>query len=441
MNDEYNQLYMAPVRKKKYSKSLSFVLFLTFLSLLFLYIRVDNPLRLYCLLFGFVLLLGVLSTQKLYVKINKIQKWWFIFISYTLIESIFSNIFFNVEKDGSAISSIYYLVIFMIILYFVQFCDRTYFFKIIRNFMAVCSVLGIIEYVTGFQFYKNWITVDNIERTYQIYGIPGTENYRLILFFGHPIFLSVFLTIFLIFLFYIPFNKKIINIFFELIGIICLILTQARSSWISLSIVLIFYIFVSKKISSIKIKYVVRFFVTVFLLGILIYIFNNINNPFFQNIGTIFKERINSILVSPETASGARMANLSLINYVSSSWIMILGGGNGYALSLLKAHPTVNGWTNAVDNQYLTFLINYGIIGLVIFIYFVILCIKTLYTTRDKINKMIILSIMSIIFAGYFFEFYQNMYVNYFLFILVAFIREDNYGYNSSVDKKFRSEQ
>lgn len=425
MDYEHNQPFNEISDDMASSKFFSVILFIAFFFLLFLYIRISSILPFY-FIFGFILLIGVISTQKLYIEINQLQKWWFIFIGYTLVTSIFANNILGVSTEGSAKSSIVFFLIFIIVLYFVQFSDRICFFKIIRNFLAICSILGILEYITKFQFYRNLITVDNIERTYQIYGIPGTPNYRLILFFGHPIYFSIFLNIFLILLIYLPFNKKIINIFFGFIGLICLILTQSRSSWISLIIVLILYLFNSHKINKIKLSRIIQILFSILILITFIYILFYINPAFFQSISTILTDRINTILISPETASGARLANLSLINYVPSIIMIIFGGGNGYALSLLKMHPTVDGWTNAVDNQYLTFLLDYGIIGLLIFLYFVIICIKTFFMSKDKINKMIILLILSILITGYFFEFYKNMYVNYFLFILIAFVKENN---------------
>ena len=426
MNYERSQINKELESRLTYSKTFSIILFLAFFSFIFLYIRIDNPLPYYCLIFGSILVLGIASTQKLYIKINGLQKWWIGFIIYTLLVTICTDGVLSLGKEGSAKSLILLFLIFIIILYFTQFSSRIYFFKVIRNFMALCSILGIIEYVTKFQFYQGFISVDAVARTYQIYGIPGTPDYRLILFFAHPIYFSVFLTVFLIILMYIPFNKKIVNIFFEFIGLICLILTQSRSSWISFMIILILYLLASNKIKKINLRYIKEIFISIILMAMLIYILGYISPAFFQNLSKAFIDRINALLISPETASGARLANLSLLNYISNSLIIIFGGGNGYALGLLKAHPTVNGWNSAVDNQYLTFFIDYGILGLFIFLCFCIKCFKILFVSKDKIDKMIILSILSILITGYFFEFYQNMYVNYFLFILIAFVRENN---------------
>lgn len=422
MESRVNQL-----NKEAGSKFFSALLFLIFVSLIILYLRVDTPI--FAILFlGIIFVVGILSTQKLALGINNFQKTWLLFIVYTLsCTIIMENFIYNLDRVGTVKSSVFFLLIYIIILYFAQFCDRVYFFKLLRNFLAGCSILGIVEWLTKFQFYTNFITMDSVKKTYLIYGVSGTPNYRLILFFGHPIFLSIFLAIFLLLLIYIPFGKKTTNVIFETAGLICLVLTQSRSSWLSFSIVLLLYAFASNRIHQIRKKSIYDLIIVSFLMVLLVFLLNYINPNGLKNLGYILFDRITNTLANPESASGARLANLSLINYIPNLWILIFGGGNGYALGLLKLNPSVNGWTNAIDNQYLTFLINYGVIGLLLFLLFMVKCIKIFLLSKDEINKMITLLLISIFVAGYFFEFYQNMYLCYFVFILIAFVRsEDN---------------
>ncbi|QNQ82767.1 O-antigen ligase family protein [Lactobacillus sp. PV012] len=419
--DKY-QLDELPCNERK-SKLLSGVLFTVWLFTLILYIRVNNPLTYYILAFGFIFCVGLFSTQYLSLKINNIQKYWLFFISYTFLITLSTDMF-NVIKKGSYKTPLVFLILFIFILYFVQLCNRLYFFKLFRNFMAICSILGVIEYITNFQFYRSFITVDAIERTYQIYGILGSSNYRLMLFFGHPIMFALFIAIYLFILLYIPFKVRPINVSFFILGLICLILTQSRSVWIAFGIVLILYLFVSKNIKKISLKGIGRGSIILFIGIIVIFLIKLVKPTLFQNLSMIFSDRINAVINSPETSSGARVANLSLINYVPNVFVKFFGGGTGYGLGLLASHPTVDGWTHAIDNQYLTFFLDYGVVGLVIFIWFVFKCVHLLFKTNDALNKVILLSVLVILMASYFFEFYINMYVNYFLFILIAFIRK-----------------
>lgn len=46
----------------------------------------------------------------------------------------------------------------------------------------------------------------------------------------------------------------------------------------------------------------------------------------------------------------------------------LFGGGATYAIDYLKNY-TIRGWNTAVDNQYLTILMNFGLVGEVLFLY------------------------------------------------------------------------
>ncbi|MGQ5708296.1 O-antigen ligase family protein [Lactobacillus sp. PSON] len=384
-----------------------------------------NDLFSYIIVFGILLLLGwMFNMGYMYIKINNTQKIWGLFLVYTVIITLFSSLIMNNIKSNINLI-ILNLLFYIILLYFSQFCDKRLFLVILKNFFAVCVILAIFEYITKIQLYRSFITDSAALKTFQSFGTVGTSQYRLMLFFSHPIYFALFLNIFLMMLLLIPYKSRMLNVMMYILALFCLILTQSRSGWIAYVVILLIYLLKMGKIKKINLKFWGYIFLLILFCIVSYRIIAIIAPNIFDNINNIFSQRLSIVINSPEIASGARMANLSLINYVNNDWLKIFGGGNGYALYLLTAHPTVNGWTNAVDNQYLTFILNYGLIGIAIFLFFIYKVLIDLKHSKNNLNILLALSIITFCIMGYFFEFYIQIYVNYILFIFIAFLNKD----------------
>lgn len=396
-------------------------LFLSILYLIILNVSSNNTIF-YLILWIFLFLLSIFKSFKFYLKINSIQGSWLLFLLYTFFITLVST-FFEARASLEFFKNlIFYLIPFLIILNFRRFCNRIQFLKTFRNFLSLISIMGIFEYFTKFQFYKFLIISSEAKDTFNIFGDVHSSQYRMTLFFGHPIYLGLLLDIFLLLLLFIPFKSTFLNILNILSGLTCLILTQARSAWLALFIVLIFYIIKEKKFKNINLskifKLIIAFFCLLSILGLIFYINPNLINT----ISNLFWNRTNSTIISPYQSSGARIANLNLIHDIPNAFVGIFGGGDNFAINLLKANPSINGWTMAIDNQYLTFLLNYGLFGTTIFLIFLFNCVKEIFKTRNNINTLILLSIFIILISGCFFEFFTSLYINYLLFILISFI-------------------
>lgn len=406
------------------SRFLTVLLFLTCLILI-LFSAAGSSFGAYFVLYIVILFLSWVTAKKFIIHLTILQKIWYSFMIYTLIVSIYVPLATGDVSRSSVKIILFFLFSFTVTSYVVQFCNRLYFLKLLRNFMAICSVLGVFEYITGFQIYKWLITGAYANRNFLLFGNVSTSEYRLMLFFTHPIYLSIFLNIFLVLLLYVPFKFKIVNISLYIAGLVCLILTQSRSGWLAYIIILLVCFFKSKKFRRINLNTLKYIAIGTVLISILLYTVKLIAPDFFSNLINMFWERINIVLYDPETASGARIGNLSLVNYVNNSLLKIFGGGNGYGMSLLAAHPSTEGWRNAIDNQYLTFLLDYGYVGIGIIILFLIKCLIILIKSRNPIEIVLVLSIFIIFITGYFFEFYISIFINYFLFMLIALVNEN----------------
>lgn len=403
------------------SRFLSIVLSLIWIVFLLLNVSYDSR-SIYLVIWLFLLIIGIIFTSTFTLTINSIQKIWLIFILYSLLITLVNQLLkfhnFNVTSKDTFM----YILEFLIALYIVQFCDRKYFFKIIRNFLALCTILGVLEYLTRLQFYTPIIKNPAAIQTFEAFGAVGSSTYRLMLFFSHPIYFAVFLNIFCLLLIFIPFENRILNSIFFVLSLFCLLLTQSRSGWISFLIIMLILLLKSGRLRNINFHFLIRVILGV---ALLIVIFNFLSR-LDPNLFNYVNNRLYAVFNSPEEASGARIANLTLANYINNDFLKFFGNGNGFAISLLQNNPTVNGWTLAVDNQYLTFFLDFGVVGLCFIVIFLIFCFKKLIDTNDSINILIISSILIIFISGYFFEFYTQNYINFFLFILISFIEDKN---------------
>lgn len=403
------------------SRFLSMVLSLIWIVFLLLNVSYNSR-SIYLIIWIFLLLIGIIYTSTFTLTINNIQKIWFVFIFYsfgiTFINQLFKFNNFNISSKDTLM----YILEFLITLYVVQLCNREYFFKIVRNFLALCTLLGTLEYFTKFQFYTPLIKNFAALQTFEEFGTLNSSIYRLMLFFGHPIYFAVFLNIFCLLIIFIPFKSKILSSLFFILSLFCLVLTQSRSGWISFLAIMLILLLKSGRLKSINYHFLMR----IILGGILLIVFFNFLNRLDPSLFNYVNNRLSVVFSSPEEASGARIANLSLTKYINNDFLKFFGNGNGFAISLLQNNPTVNGWTLAVDNQYLTFFLDFGIVGLFLVIVFLVYCLRKLVETNDSINIMIICSIFVIFIAGYFFEFYTQSYINFFLFILISFIKDKN---------------
>ena len=373
------------------------------------------------------ILLGIISlittSNKVYLKEkNNILKLWVIFIIFGLFTTTLSKLF-SLFSNTSIVS---YIEVFIIpgaiTLYVASKCGYKYFFKIFEYFMLLCCILGIYEFITKNQFYKFLIISENAQYNFLNYGSVLNPNYRLTLFFYHPIYYSIFLDIFIIGLIFIPLKNKLLQFLGLVLGIINLILTQSRTGWIALIIIGFIYIVSRRKIRITKKN--LFGMIALLLLGTIIVLVIKASSPeFFNYLGEIINTRISE--VNQDTlskGSGARLENLQLIKFMPNVYYDIFGGGYGYSNYLLFQHPASGGWTKAIDNQYLTNFLNFGLIGIVLNL---ILLVELIYASlKDKENQFLYLCLLVVFISGFFIDFLGQNSITYLLFILFGMLRQ-----------------
>lgn len=365
--------------------------------------------------------------SKLTIKKQPIKTSWFIFVIYTMFATIISMVIETYNKfNGTRMifnSFIQHVFPLVIIYIATSYNIRNKFISLFKNFMFFSCTLGIFEYVFKIHLYERLITFEPAIENFIKYGnITESQPYRLTLFFYHPIFYSVILTVFLICLIYKPYKNKIFQSIAIVISIINLVLTQSRTGWFTFAFLFALYLFRERKLNLSKknISSIIKIISILILLVILIY---NFNRDIFNVMKEIIVERI--LQIETGAASGARITNLTLVKYAWTDWtVFLFGGGNNYAISLLQEHPTTGLWIRAIDNQFFTYILNYGVVGLTIFAVFTFNVLKNYFKSDDTNEKLISLAIIGIIFSSISYEYFGLNFITYLLFILVGMLKK-----------------
>lgn len=409
------------VNSKKYWSTV--FLFITWLVTVWFGIRTHSNIE-YLAFWLFILLIGIVLRKNLKIELSSTEIVWGIFVFYTLLTTIF-NLLIGTSSgmNTNPISSnmINFVIPMIAIFILTQSSNKTVFMKLFRDFIGCFTLLGVFEYITHNQFYKSIISFEGAKNNFSVYGDINLADYRTTLIFYHPYFYSVLLVVFLICLLYLPYKNKLIQIMAWILGSVNLFLTQTRSNWISLVLVLgLFYVKQYKKRNH-KIVYFLVTVVTIFIIiEVLSFIVPILFPQFSDLIVNVFNSRI-SIMFNGgiNDASGARLTQLNLIKYLTTLPLQLFGGGDNFALHLIQIHP-VSYWTISVDNHYLVLLMDYGIVGLIIYGYFIVKCIKEFNHARSNDDALIYLILISIFISSIFFSIYKPSEINYLMFILIG---------------------
>lgn len=409
------------VNSKKYWSTI--FLFITWLVTVWFGIRTHSNIE-YLAFWLFILLIGIVLRKNLKIELSSTEIVWGIFVFYTLLTTIF-NLLIGTSSgmNTNPISSnmINFVIPMIAIFILTQSSNKTVFMKLFRDFIGCFTLLGVFEYITHNQFYKSIISFEGAKNNFSVYGDINLADYRTTLIFYHPYFYSVLLVAFLICLLYLPYKNKLIQIMAWIFGLVNLFLTQTRSNWISLVLVLgLFYVKQYKKRNH-KIVYFLVTVVTIFIIiEVLSFIVPILFPQFSDLIVNVFNSRI-SIMFNGgvNDASGARLTQLNLIKYLTTLPLQLFGGGDNFALHLIQINP-VSYWTISVDNHYLVLLMDYGIVGLIIYGYFIVKCIKEFNHARSNDDALIYLILISIFISSIFFSIYKPSEINYLMFILIG---------------------
>lgn len=291
--------------------------------------------------------------------------------------------------------------------------------KRVREFGLCNSLLGCYEFITHSSVFVRYIAVDS--RMYiQSLGTPKT---RVQTVFMHPTICGVFMMLSWLCVLLIPYKRVWLNYLAKVSIIICLLGTQSRSTWIAFAMINVLYLWKKYKGRNVWLKKRTLFRICFLIIFGLIIAIN-----FNEYINNLYHIIINRWRDGMDSNNAANYNRVTMIKMGVQEWLRlgvgrkIFGSGNGYAYRFLLSHP-IRGWNGAVDNQYLTVLLDFGLVGIILFLVLIWYIFKKTILSDDKIKQLCGFCLLSMFISGFFYEMFSWIFVT-FLFCLFLCILE-----------------
>lgn len=220
--------------------------------------------------------------------------------------------------------------------------------------------------------------------------------------FGHAIPYSTIIAMFLFMTNYL-FDELIVKMALCVIFIVGSISTFSRSSWISILLVGFLLLFSNKRNSKIEKKKLYRIFGVVILVLLGLAVFKNQLMVATEHVGHLVGNRITGTMESVSATQrlgtiGYMIQNIGLLGF-------LYGHGNGQGGAFLSSTTIVLSNFATTDNQYVSILYDFGLIGMCVTIALLVSAIKTIWN-RDKDEEMLMLasSILAASISAFFYE-------------------------------------
>lgn len=321
---------------------------------------------------------------------------WLIFI----LISCLSTLIFQHSNSENYRGILYEVILFISIYPISLTCDTKYFFITFRNVILILGIFGIISQIT------HWDPFYGMRSRALLTEIDTTSGGGISSLFEYRHYYATFLVFSIIITCFFPIRNVLGNVLANVVLIMNLLLTYTRNAWIAFIILAI--VFIAQNHSKIKLEISFRglysFLILIILLIIILGVFWNNIQPVLINVGN----RFNQVVIDSNQYGGASGVRGYVINegisYFLSNWkrYLLIGGGNGFALQWLRNNPyglTIH-WNAAIDVQYVTTIMNSGILGLYCLLRFLYLNSKKLFK-KDILNRN-----MGFIFIGFFIMFW-----------------------------------
>lgn len=362
----------------------------------------------------------------------------FLWLFYIII-SFISTAIFQLTTPDSFRGIFYEVMLFLSIYPIADCCDKEYFFLFFRNIILLLAIVSLFSQLT------HWDPFYNMRSRAMLTGIDLTSGGGISSLFEYRHYYAMFLVSSIIITWIKPVKNLFLDVLINLILIVNLLLTYTRNAWIAFIVLLI--LFFIKKLPNFDYKFNIRsylaFILSIVLIICLFLFFHNNVIEMFSNI----ENRFNQVLVDSHQYGGASGVRGYVINngvkYFLQNWkkYILIGGGNGFALQWLQHNPygiTIT-WTAAIDVQYVTTLMNVGLLGLSALIGILYLNVKEFFVNS---NKNIILSSIFVVFAimFWFFDvipFMSSVFVFWTICICLTVKKKDDKNlFNTSINNR-----
>ena len=360
---------------------------------------------------GSVIVFLMIYKRKKRSCLNKMLRQYYFFVLYCMLNTI---IYLGITGFKSNIYIKTQLVEMLLLAFAASYLTAYYangshMIKLVKKVSWVLMIAGVVEEITKFNITR-FIGNEDYVSQYLV------KDGRIISIFSHPIGYAIVLTFFFLIALYFPYksrNKQMTYIILILINLLC---TKTRMAMIAVVISAIIYWMKNKSFSerfSGKIGYtknsLIYLVMIVLLGGCCIGIFHSKLELFVDSI--VYR------MVQMFTGSEQGIRFGVIANYFSglnenSIFEIVFGKGTGYASYYMIANPIYYwndmgdkvAWANTTDNMYITILMNYGVVGLFLFLRVLISAIKKIIVETDKYVLFGYSGIIALFFDLFFFE-------------------------------------
>lgn len=255
--------------------------------------------------------------------------------------------------------------------------DRKTFYQTFIKFMSILSVLVLLAqiiHVDIFGMLKAGSTYSTSDM-YSSNGVSALFEYRH--YYGIMLTCAFFMNLYC--------GKEKRKFLTGCILILNIILTYTRNTWLAFAFGFTIYVWKEKK-QKIKSKKILYLMIALLCLLLTAMLFPEVWVPVVENIIERFTNA--KLTTSTYLYGGVRGYVITCgVQFILKNWrqYLFLGGGSGFALTWLRANPygLYKEWTAAIDVQYITVLMDTGIIGLALIAILVVTEIR-IYISKSK---------------------------------------------------------
>lgn len=238
--------------------------------------------------------------------------------------------------------------------------ERIKMLKLLKSIIFVCCIYGFIESVIKYNYLVYFVRTD---RKIWMEAMNITSNYQPCSIFLHYNYYGCVLVLGLVFAWFLPYKRKILNIVYWVILLEQILICQSRMCWIAAIILVMLKLGKSKKITSNTIKKLLL----IMMACVCLIIFDP---TIFSIIGRFVKNRFSRLWIYgfEDGSLGQRLGTLmNWPNYFQKNTIKGLVG-TGYQSILvdyMRKYSFFKGYSTA-DCQLTVYLVETGVIGVVI---------------------------------------------------------------------------
>lgn len=354
------------------------------------------------------------------------------FINRNLMFIIFFTYCFFLTLIGSIIGfaeikSIFkFIVEYVLLVYCVSSClffDKTegiLSLLDIRNMICISAIYGTVETILKYNPLTNIVSTIN----WLNYMNALTYRYQPSSIYLHYTYYAFFLLIGFIILLKFPFKKKLINIGAYILIIEQLFFSKSRMGWITFVLILFFYWVIVNKKGKIKKRYLY----SIFILIIVFFIVISVKPELVRDINSVIINRFASFKIygMRDGSLGQRWGTLlNYPKYLKKYPLQAFVGTGSETINnvFLREFSYFVGYDTA-DNQYLTILVETGIIGFFMFCIALLLWFRKFFHRND--NLSVTCKLMCIMFAIQGIAYNLTSYFQFVMIVFIFFLRERN---------------